>query len=50
MLARNLEDQRDALQAKVEKLTGALRVNGLRWGISHAEIDELIAAITPEGE
>ena len=44
VLARDLEDQRNALRAQVEALTEALRVNGLRAGFSHADIDEVIRA------
>lgn len=30
------------LKAEIERLRAIVRVNGLRWGHSHAEIDQLL--------
>lgn len=32
-------------KARAERMEAALRVNGLRWGHTHAEIDALIAEV-----
>jgi hypothetical protein len=36
-----VEDAREAAD-EIERLRAALRVNGLRWGHTHAEIDALL--------
>ena len=40
----------DELRAEIERLRAVVRVNGLRWGHSHADIDAMLAMAPAERE